>query len=709
MAGHRDEDPEKLVVSNVYEGRHNLDSFESQEEFSPTGVMPIRPGHISSDTFDTTTSFASTPSGSSPSLFKELRVDEPGASPASAPNISILHGRDDAEIWKGWKRAVYSVAPLLTIVNTGVFIFYLALRIYCIVMAQRSVGIYYGGAWVFVIMEMAVAIPSLIHNCWTIMAWKKRTRPKFRLTGDEVPTVDVVVTCCGEEDAVVLDTVRGACDQDYPRNRFRVIVLDDAKSATLKAAIHDLATLYSNLFYMAREKVPGKPHHFKAGNLNYGLDQVQFLPGGAGQYLAALDADMIPEKDWLRAVLPHLLVDRKVALACPPQLFYNTPAADPLGQSLDFFVHIIEPIKDALGVAWCTGSGYVVRREALEDIGNFPLGTLTEDVATSTLMLGKGWKTVYIHEPLQFGTVPEDFGGHLKQRTRWAIGTVDTAMKLNFCLWGESVQYLTFAQRFSGFIYAILNLCTLTLTASLFTIPIILLWGKPLVAYANGEQLHWLIWASFISTVSNRLCEIALFTPAGYHTGQRNSRFQLWMSPYIALCMIRSFILPKWLGGQAQAFKPTGSLSSALHERDPQLMKNMFVRLRVMLLNYMAFFHLGFVYVTLVAVIISSYRCFAEESGAKDIIIGLITHAFWPPFAFFFICSSMWTPIAYAIDPPAMPDREDLLTRDPKTGVAHPTAESKKIAFGGQLVWFEVEYSAATIATVLVFAYSFFF
>jgi cellulose synthase/poly-beta-1,6-N-acetylglucosamine synthase-like glycosyltransferase len=84
----------------------------------------------------------------------------------------------------------------------------------------------------------------------------------------------------------------------------------------------------------------------------------------------------------------------------------------------------LEGIKDALGVAWCTGSGYVLRREALEEIGWFPLGSLAEDVATSTLMLGKGWKTAFIHEPLQFGTVPDSFGSHLKQRTRWVSSKI---------------------------------------------------------------------------------------------------------------------------------------------------------------------------------------------------------------------------------------------------------------------------------------------
>jgi cellulose synthase/poly-beta-1,6-N-acetylglucosamine synthase-like glycosyltransferase len=33
----------------------------------------------------------------------------------------------------------------------------------------------------------------------------------------------VFITCCGEDDEVVLDTVRGACDQDYPRDQMRII------------------------------------------------------------------------------------------------------------------------------------------------------------------------------------------------------------------------------------------------------------------------------------------------------------------------------------------------------------------------------------------------------------------------------------------------------------------------------------------------------
>jgi cellulose synthase/poly-beta-1,6-N-acetylglucosamine synthase-like glycosyltransferase len=76
-------------------------------------------------------------------------------------------------------------------------------------------------------------------------------------------------------------------------------------------------------------------------------------------------------------------------------------------------------MKDAMGVACCTGSGYVLRREAIDDIDGFPTGSLAEDVCCSSMLLGQEWNTVFIHEPLQWGTLPDSYTSHLKQRTRW--------------------------------------------------------------------------------------------------------------------------------------------------------------------------------------------------------------------------------------------------------------------------------------------------
>ena len=509
------------------------------------------------------------------------------------------------------------------------------------------------------------------------------------------------------EKAVVLDTARAACDLDYPMDRFRVVVLDDGNADGVREGVEALNLEYPNVCYRSRPKYLGVPHHFKAGNLNYGIDCVGEMPGGASRYIAALDADMIPERHWLRAIMPHMLLDDKMALACPPQAFYNVPPGDPLCQSLDFFANSEEPIKDALGVAWCTGSGYVVRRDALEEIGCFPQGSLAEDVATSTLLLGRGWKVGYIHEPLQFGTVPDDFASHLKQRTRWAVGTVDTSFKLRFCLWGKDIKHLTFYQRMSSFIYAVLSLYNIFLTLALFALPCVLLSGSRLIAYANEGQLRWLIRACFTALATNRLCELALYLPSGYGTGRRGSRAQIWMAPCITLSIIRSFVLPTWLGGQKQAFKPTASLSSDLNERHPAIRRGAYRRLKTIVINYMAWFHVFYVYLTLTAVTLTTLRCTFNEPTWKAKVVCALTHAFWPPIAWVLTVSAFWTPISYALNPPSVPDRGELLQRDQKTGIAHPTKKSKVTAFSGQTVLFEMEYLISTAFTAAVFVGSF--
>lgn len=132
-----------------------------------------------------------------------------------------------------------------------------------------------------------------MHNIWTMLAMKNRSRPKLRLLGNNVPTVDVFITCCREDNESIMDTVHAACDLNYPYEKFRVIVLDDGKSEPLEEMCRRLAMTYRNLYYMARPKFPDIPHHFKAGNLNYGLEAVHHLPNGAGEFMAALDADMV--------------------------------------------------------------------------------------------------------------------------------------------------------------------------------------------------------------------------------------------------------------------------------------------------------------------------------------------------------------------------------------------------------------------------------
>lgn len=171
-----------------------------------------------------------------------------------------------------------------------------------------------------------------------------------------------------------------------------------------------------------------------------------------GQYVAALDADMIPMPHWLRTLMPHIEGNADCAMVCPPQVgvtqearylahrtnarlktFYDIPVNDPLTQTMSHFAGMTEAINDALGHADCLGSGYIMRRTALESIGGFPIESLSEDVNCSSTLLGAGWKTAFIPEAVQYGSVPESYAGHVKQRTRWVSVASETLFSWVIC------------------------------------------------------------------------------------------------------------------------------------------------------------------------------------------------------------------------------------------------------------------------------------
>lgn len=208
--------------------------------------------------------------------------------------IVRLHDRDDVEQWKGIKRYIYFFAPFLILIDVALYLLYLGFRLYCNIDVQRTTGINTGPAWIFIGIEFLITIPYLMNNGWAMFALKTRNRPRLRLMGHhDVPTVDIFVTCCKEDNEVIMDTVRATCDQDYPPDKFRVIILDDGKSAELEQITHEASKVWPNLIYMSREKTTNVPHHFKAGNLNYGLEQITLLPGGSAEFVGALDADMV--------------------------------------------------------------------------------------------------------------------------------------------------------------------------------------------------------------------------------------------------------------------------------------------------------------------------------------------------------------------------------------------------------------------------------
>lgn len=284
-----------------------------------------------------------------------------------------------------------------------------------------------------------------------------RVPPPLPKDSAALPFVDVYIPTYSEPLAVVGPTVCGAVEIDYPRDRFRVFVLDDgfprSKTAKLPEQRNELAARAEALkalcarhgaTYLTRESNA----HAKSGNLNAAMGKT------SGELIAILDADHVPTRDFLRSTVGFFIADAKAALVQTPHFFTNP---DPLEKNLglfnrmpaenDLFYRVVQRGLDTWNTSFFCGSGALVRRAALEAIGGFSTDSITEDASTSVKLHQRGWRSVYLSRPMVAGLQPETISGFLVQRIRWGVGMMQILMKQNPLI----VRGLALAQRLSYF------------------------------------------------------------------------------------------------------------------------------------------------------------------------------------------------------------------------------------------------------------------
>ena len=503
-----------------------------------------------------------------------------------------------------------------------------------------------------------------------LAAWGKgKLQLPMRLIGDKAPMVDVFVTCCGEPIDVVLDTVRASCCQDYPKHRFRITVLDDAASLAVKEQVLGLRRFFpeNGIHYSSRQTK--STSHSKAGNLNHGLEYVTHLEGGAAEFVAVLDVDMIPLPHWLRTMIPCLLLDLTIGLANPAQRFYNIPNGDPLVQNLDLMYDGIEALKSCTGSAWCTGTGYVVRRTAVEGIGYFPTDDHNDDILTSIYLQAQGWKTIYTPETVQWGLVPDTVQKTVKQYQRWNGAHMFTV----FSFWSSRAKgRATIGQRLGITLSsASLVFASFTVAVSLILVPWLLYHGSQVVAYQTEIQLRRLLLletASFAAQIYSGY----LRSEATNFTGHILADWQqVVVVPFLMMTDIR-IISHQLIKGTRLSFAPSSVIDSQPTKSTSSTAKGLITRLIP---------ETAMVICLLLCISYATTACLAIRSLPNPLALRLelFSRAGYPPFALTWLkyVLQSWAALS-CMDPfrSASPSRESLLNRDPVTKVAYPSKKA---------------------------------
>ena len=282
---------------------------------------------------------------------------------------------------------------------------------------------------------------DLFLHFWNLSQLSVPQKPT--LSGKEVfPDVDVFIATYNEPLELIHKTVIGCLNMHYPDpSKVHIYVLDDGNRPKMADLCNQL-----KVGYLTREENT----HAKAGNINNALRQTH------SPYVVTFDADMIPRSQFLMETIPYFIENERIrtqelseALDASrqtpplgflqvPQAFYNVDcfqyrlfAEQLVPNEQNYFHREVQLGKNSSNSVIYSGSNTVINRAALEEIGGFVTGIITEDIATGIKIQSAGYQCYALDTLQASGLSPYDLDGLIKQRQRWARGCIQTFRRAN--------------------------------------------------------------------------------------------------------------------------------------------------------------------------------------------------------------------------------------------------------------------------------------
>ena len=231
---------------------------------------------------------------------------------------------------------------------------------------------------------------------------------------------------------VVKRLIDAVASLDYPRGQVQIQVLDDSTDETTRLARARVA------HYQARGLDIELVHRhdrqgFKAGALARGLETAR------GEFIAIFDADFVPNPDFLKRTVPHLVAHTNLGFVQTRWGYLNADySALTRSQTLALDGHfVVEHLgRNRSGLLMnFNGTAGLWRRVAIETAGGWQSDTLTEDVDLSLRSQLAGWQALYLPEIEAPAELPPQMAAFKRQQARWATGAAQCLFKLAGSLW----------------------------------------------------------------------------------------------------------------------------------------------------------------------------------------------------------------------------------------------------------------------------------
>jgi len=337
----------------------------------------------------------------------------------------------------------------------------------------------------------------------TYLQWRSSPVPASAARFDVLPFVTVQLPVFNEK-LVIVRLIDAAVALNYPADRLEIQILDDSTDET--AAIAAARAAYHRALGVRIEHVRRPDRSgFKAGALAHGLERA------TGEFLLILDADFVPEPDFLRALI-HPLADHSVAMVQARWGYLNrdrnmlTRAQAVL---LDAHFAIEHSRREARGLFFnFNGTAGIWRKQAIRDSGGWRADTLTEDLDLSYRAQLAGWRFVYRGDVICRSELPADMNAFKTQQHRWTKGSIEVMLRTLPEIWRAN---LSMPIKIEATVHLTSNLAYLLILLECLILFV------PGVALREAYHLDQMLWGDAPLFVLSSLSHVSFFVVGQHH------------------------------------------------------------------------------------------------------------------------------------------------------------------------------------------------
>lgn len=387
---------------------------------------------------------------------------------------------------------------------------------------------------VLIALVLLGALPLVVNTYLCGVIGLRRWRNHYSRCRLHLPRTVVLIPAWNEE-AVIGASIDRLVTLDYPADRLRIVVVDDASTDGTPDVLADRMDRYPGRVVHLRREQGGQG---KAHTLNHGITWL--LDDDWMEALLIMDADVIYEPDSLRKMTRHL-ADPEVGSVTA----YIKEGSVDANYLTRFIAHeylmaqaMARRAQEVLGAVACLAGGAQLHSRAnIEALGGrIDTSSLAEDTFTTFNTQLGGRSVIFEGNATVWAEEPRTLRALWKQRLRWGRGNVSVTSHFRRVWFRRSPDH-----HLGGIVFGLNWFC-------LFLLPVLMLLSSAALVtlffsdYGRSWQAFRFLW------IINALCFIFVVVfawMADPQTARRSWRQALLFPGVVSLCFIVYSCFPR--------------------------------------------------------------------------------------------------------------------------------------------------------------------